>query len=90
MGLAQFEQPFGFASVHARVLGAPHVKRRIIETAFASDLLDRHAWLGPLQKPMIRSSLYLLVLMSIIFHIDGLLGKMAGTVYGEQITPALG
>lgn len=50
MGLAQFEQPFGFASVHARVLGAPHVKRRIIETAFASDLLDRYAWLGPLQK----------------------------------------
>jgi len=28
----------------------------------------------------------LLVLMSIILHSDGLLGKIAGTVYGEQVT----
>jgi hypothetical protein len=25
--------------------------------------------------------------MSIILHSDGLLGKIAGTVYGEQVTP---
>ena len=30
-------------------------------------------------------SLYLLVLMSIILHSDGLLGKIAGTVYGEEV-----
>jgi hypothetical protein len=29
---------------------------------------------------MICSSLYLLVLISIILHVDGLLGKMIGTV----------
>ena len=34
---------------------------------------------------MICSSLYLLVFMSIILRIDGLLGKMTGTVYGEQV-----
>ena len=28
--------------------------------------------------------------MSIIFHSDGLLGKMTGAVYGEQVTPELG
>ena len=38
------------------------------------------------QKPMICSSRYLLVLMSIILEIDGLLGKMTGTVYGGQVT----
>jgi hypothetical protein len=36
---------------------------------------------------MICSSLYLLVLMSIILQCDGLLGKMSGTVYGGQVTP---
>ena len=34
---------------------------------------------------MICSSLYLLVLMSIILQVDGLLGKMTGTVYGGQV-----
>jgi hypothetical protein len=34
---------------------------------------------------MICSSLYLLVLMSIILQCDGLLGKMSGTVYGGQV-----
>ena len=37
---------------------------------------------------MICSSLYLLVLMSIIFRVDGLLGKITGTAYGEQVTVA--
>ena len=37
---------------------------------------------------MICSSLYLLVLMSIILRVDGLLGNMNGTVYGEQVMPA--
>ena len=36
---------------------------------------------------MICSSLNLLVLMSIILRVDGLLGKMAGTVYGGQVNP---
>ena len=31
----------------------------------------------------------LLVLMSVIFQVDGLLGKMAGTVYGGQVTCGL-
>ena len=35
---------------------------------------------------MICSSLYLLVLMAIILRVDGLLGKMTGTVYGKQVT----
>ena len=35
---------------------------------------------------MICSSRYLLVLMSIILEVDGLLGKMTGTVYGGQVT----
>ena len=39
-----------------------------------------------LKKPMICSSLYLLVLMSIILRIDGLLGKMKATAYGEQVS----
>jgi hypothetical protein len=34
---------------------------------------------------MICSSLNLLVLMSIILQVDGLLGKMAGPVYGGQL-----
>ena len=34
---------------------------------------------------MIWSSLYLLVLLSIILRVDGLLEKMNGTVYGEQV-----
>jgi hypothetical protein len=34
---------------------------------------------------MICSSLNLLVLMSIILQCDGLLGNMAGTVYGGQV-----
>jgi hypothetical protein len=34
---------------------------------------------------LICSSLNLLVLMSIILQVDGLLGKMTGTVYGGQI-----
>ena len=34
---------------------------------------------------MICSSLYLLVLMSIILQVDELLGKMTGTVYGGQV-----
>ena len=34
---------------------------------------------------MICSSLYLLVLMSIILQCDGLLGNTAGTVYGEPV-----
>ena len=34
---------------------------------------------------MICSSLYLLVLMSIIPHSNEPLGKMTGTVYGEQV-----
>ena len=42
----QFAQPFGFAGVHAAVLRAPFVKRRITEAVFAADLLDRHADLG--------------------------------------------
>ena len=46
----QFVQPFGFASVHATVLGAPLVKRRNTETVFAPDLLDRHASFGLPQK----------------------------------------
>jgi hypothetical protein len=41
-----------------------------------------------LKNPMICSSLYLLVLMSIILHGDGLLGKMIGTVYGGQVKPS--
>lgn len=40
------------------------------------------------RKPMICSSLYLLVLMSIILRVDGLLGKMTGTVYGGQVSSA--
>ena len=35
---------------------------------------------------MICSSRYLLVLMSIILEVDGLHGKMTGTVYGGQVT----
>jgi hypothetical protein len=35
---------------------------------------------------MICSSLNLLVLMSIILQVDGLLGKMTGTVYGGQVS----
>ena len=35
---------------------------------------------------MICSSLYLLVLISIILQVDGLLGNMTGTVYGGQVT----
>ena len=35
---------------------------------------------------MICSSLCLLVLMSIILRVDGLLGKMTGTAYGEQVS----
>ena len=36
---------------------------------------------------MICSSLYLLVLISIILQVDGLLGNMTGTVYGGQVSP---
>ena len=42
----QFAQPFGFTGVHAALLGAPFVKRRITEAVFAPDLLDRHASFG--------------------------------------------
>ena len=38
----------------------------------------------------IASPLYLLVLMSIILRADGILGKMAGTGYGEQVTEPRG
>jgi hypothetical protein len=41
------------------------------------------------RKPMICSSLYLLVLMSIILRVDGLLGNMNGTVYREQVTKGI-
>ena len=41
------------------------------------------------KKPMICSSLYLLVLMSIILHSYGLFGKIAGTGYEGQVTLAL-
>jgi hypothetical protein len=37
------------------------------------------------RKPMICSSLNLLVLMPIILRVDGLLGKITGTAYGAQV-----
>lgn len=46
----QFAQSFGFAGVHARVLGAPPVKQRVTEAVFAPDLVDRNARLGLPQK----------------------------------------
>jgi hypothetical protein len=39
----QFAQPFGLSGIHAGVLGAPFVKRRITETVFTPKFLDRHA-----------------------------------------------
>lgn len=39
-----------------------------------------------LRNPIICSSLDLLVLISIILRVDGLLGKIDGTVYGGQVT----
>jgi hypothetical protein len=38
---------------------------------------------------MICSSLNLLVLMSIILRVDGLLGNLAGTVYGGQVSKSM-
>ncbi len=48
LAVLQFElaQPFGLADLHAAVLGAPLVKRRITEAVFTADLLDRHASFG--------------------------------------------
>ena len=46
----QLAQPFGLAGVHAAVLGAPFVKRRITEAVFAPDLLDRQTGFGLPQK----------------------------------------
>ena len=42
----QLAQPFGFAGVHAPLLGALFVERRIAKTVFAPDFLDRHPRLG--------------------------------------------
>ena len=42
----QLAKPFGLADLHAGVLGALLVKRRITEAVLASDLLDRHAGFG--------------------------------------------
>ena len=58
----------------------------VTEAVFAPDLLDWHTNFGLSQKANVCSSLYLLVLMSIILRSDGLLGKITGTVYGEQVT----
>ena len=50
LAVVQLEQPFGLRGVHAAVLRALFVKRRITKTVFAPDLLDRDARLGLPQK----------------------------------------
>ena len=37
------QKPFGLVDVHAHVLRAPLVKRRVTEAVFTADLLDRLA-----------------------------------------------
>ena len=78
----EFAQPFGLSCIHTAVLGAPFVKAGVAETVFAPDLLDRHTGFGLPQKASDQLLAVLLVLMPIILHSDGLLGKMTGTVYG--------
>jgi hypothetical protein len=82
----QFPQSLGLSGVHAAILGSPLVKAGITEAVFAANLFDRYAGFGLPQNRMICSSLYLLVLMSITLRVDGLLGKITGAVYGEQVT----
>ena len=82
---SQFAQAFGLSGIHAAVLGAPFIKAGINEAVFTPDSLIGKPASACLKNPMICSSLYLLGLMSIILKNDGLLGKMTGTVYGEQV-----
>ena len=53
---------------------------------FAADLLDRDADLGLPKKTTIFFFAGFFVLMSIILRVGGVVGKMTGTVYGEQVT----
>ena len=82
----EFAQPFGLSCIHAAVLGAPFIESGITKAVFAADLLDRHTGFGLPQKANDQLFAVLLVLMPIILHSDGLLGKMTSTVYAEQIS----
>jgi hypothetical protein len=73
---------------HAAVFGSPLVETGVAEAVPAPQFFDGHSGFGLPQNPMICSSLYLLILMSVILLVDGLLGIYAGTGTGGQVTHA--
>ena len=82
----QLAQAFGLAGIYAAVLGAPFIKAGITEAVFTPDIFDQHARFGLPQKTNDLLFAVFAWFACPILRVDGLLGKITGTVYWERVT----